>query len=114
VIDNLTGRAYVIVYADARHPEGYSRARERLRELRARLHRHIEPPHTRASVRRPERRDFAKDDFLRACSARRNTSPPATRCRWWSASASASHTPTRRCRCTARCARSTLALHVLL
>ncbi len=66
VIDNLTGRAYVIVYADARHPEGYSRARERLRELRARLHRHIEPPHTRASVRRPERRDFAKADFMRA------------------------------------------------
>jgi len=66
VIDNLSGRAYVIVYADARHPEGYPRARERLRELRARLHRHIEPPHTRASVRRPERRDFAKGDFLRA------------------------------------------------
>ncbi len=66
VIDNLTGRAYIIVYADARHPEGYSRARERLRELRARLHRHIEPPHTRASVRRPERRDFAKADFMRA------------------------------------------------
>jgi anthranilate synthase component 1 len=66
VIDNLTGRAYVIVYADARHPEGYSRARERLRELRARLHRHIEPPHTRASVRRAERRDFEKSDFLRA------------------------------------------------
>jgi len=66
VIDNLTGRAYIIVYADARHPEGFARARERLRELRARLARHIEPPHTRASVRRPERRDFAKGDFLHA------------------------------------------------
>ncbi len=66
VIDNLSGRAYVIVYADARHPEGYGRARERLRELRARLHRHIEPPHTRASVRRAEQRDFEKSDFLRA------------------------------------------------
>src|SRR5438477_3425395 len=28
VIDNLTGRAYLIVYADASQPEGYSRARE--------------------------------------------------------------------------------------
>jgi anthranilate synthase component I len=65
VIDNLTGRAYLIVYADASHPEGYQRARERLRELRGRLARHIEPPHTRASVRRPEIREFAKADYLK-------------------------------------------------
>ena len=66
VIDNLSGRAYLIVYADAAHPEGYQRARERLRELKARLHRHIEPPHTRASVRRPEMREFSKDRYLAA------------------------------------------------
>src|SRR5882762_6362076 len=66
VIDNLTGRAYLIVYADATHPEGYQRARERLRELKSRLARHIEPPHTRASVRRPETREFAKSDYLAA------------------------------------------------
>ena len=66
VIDNLTGRAYLIVYADATQSEGYQRARERLRELKARLARHIEPPHTRASVRRPEQREFAKADYLKA------------------------------------------------
>jgi anthranilate synthase component 1 len=66
VIDNLSGRAYLIVYADATHPEGYQRARERLRDLRMRLARHIEPPHTRASVRRPEMREFAKDAYLAA------------------------------------------------
>ncbi len=66
VIDNLTGRAYLIVYADASQPEGYSRARERLRDLRARLARHVEPPHTRASVRRPEQREFARDQYLAA------------------------------------------------
>ncbi|HTT12997.1 MAG TPA: anthranilate synthase component I [Burkholderiaceae bacterium] len=66
VIDNLSGRAYLIVYADASHPEGYQRARERLRDLRMRLARHIEPPHTRASVRRPETREFAKADYLKA------------------------------------------------
>jgi anthranilate synthase component 1 len=68
VIDNLTGRAYLIVYADATQPEGYSRARERLRELRARLARHVEPPHTRASVRRPEHREFSREDYLAAVS----------------------------------------------
>jgi anthranilate synthase component 1 len=66
VIDNLSGRAYLIVYADATHPEGYQRARERLRDLRMRLARHIEPPHTRASVRRPETREFAKEAYLAA------------------------------------------------
>jgi anthranilate synthase component 1 len=66
VIDNLTGRAYLIVYGDASHPEGYQRARERLRELKARLGRHIEPPHTRASVRRAETREFSREAFLKA------------------------------------------------
>ncbi len=66
VIDNLTGRTYLIVYGDGTHPEGYARARERLRELRAKLARHIEPPHTRASVRRPEVREFSKTDYLAA------------------------------------------------
>jgi anthranilate synthase component 1 len=66
VIDNLTGRAYLIVYADANHAEGYPRARERLRELKARLARHIEPPHTRASLRRAETREFAKPDYMKA------------------------------------------------
>jgi anthranilate synthase component 1 len=66
VIDNLSGRAYLIVYADASQPEGYPRARARLRELSARLSRHVEPPHTRASVRRPEQREFARDAYLEA------------------------------------------------
>lgn len=66
VIDNLTGRTYLIVYGDGTHPEGYARARERLRELRIKLSRHIEPPHTRASVRRPEVREFSKTDYLAA------------------------------------------------
>jgi anthranilate synthase component 1 len=66
VIDNLAGRAYLIVYADASHPEGLQRARERLRELKMKLARHIEPPHTRASVRRPETREFPQEAYLAA------------------------------------------------
>jgi anthranilate synthase component 1 len=66
VVDNLTGRTYLIVYGDGGHAEGYGRARERLRELKAKLSRHIEPPHTRASLRRAETREFAKDKYLAA------------------------------------------------
>jgi len=66
VIDNLAGRIYLIVYADPRKPEAYSRARQRLRELKAKLARPIEPPHSRASVRREEYREFAKEDYLAA------------------------------------------------
>jgi anthranilate synthase component 1 len=66
VIDNLSGRAYLIVYADATSPEGFGRARERLRELRTRLHKHVEPPHTRASLRRAETREFSHEAYLAA------------------------------------------------
>jgi anthranilate synthase component 1 len=66
VVDNLSGRIYLIVYADPGKPEAHARARERLRELKARLTRTVEPPHTRASVRREEYRPFAKADYLKA------------------------------------------------
>ena len=66
VIDNLAGRIYLIVYADPRKPEAYARARQRLRELKAKLARPIEPPHSRASVRREEYREFSKAAYLAA------------------------------------------------
>ena len=66
VIDNLAGRIYLIVYADPRKSEAYSRGRQRLRELKARLARPIEPPHSRASVRREESREFSKEAYLAA------------------------------------------------
>jgi anthranilate synthase component 1 len=66
VVDNLSGRVYLIVYADPKQPEGYQKGRARLRELKSRLLRPAEPPHTRASVRRPEERDFSKDAYLAA------------------------------------------------
>jgi anthranilate synthase component I len=68
VIDNLAGRIYLIVYADPRKSEAYAKARQRLRELKTRLARPIEPPHARASVRREEYRELAKNDYLRAVS----------------------------------------------
>ncbi|HVG03756.1 MAG TPA: anthranilate synthase component I [Burkholderiaceae bacterium] len=66
VIDNLAGRIYLIIYADPRQTEAYAKARQRLRELKSRLYRPIEPPHARASVRREEYRELTKSDYIKA------------------------------------------------
>ena len=39
VIDNLSGKLYLIVYADTSQPEAYARARQRLKDLRTMLRR---------------------------------------------------------------------------
>jgi anthranilate synthase component 1 len=66
VIDNLSGKLYLIVYADPTHPEAYAKARRRLQDLRAMLHRTVDAPVTSASVRTDTIRDFAKEDYLKA------------------------------------------------
>ncbi|MET0264935.1 MAG: anthranilate synthase component I [Duganella sp.] len=66
VIDNLSGKLYLIVYADTAQPESFSKARQRLKELRAKLRRGVEAPVTSASVRTEITRDFAKEDYLKA------------------------------------------------
>ncbi|AZY50562.1 anthranilate synthase component I [Bordetella avium] len=66
IVDNLAGRTYLMVYADPAHPEAYSRAQERLLELRARLRKPVDIPYSHASMQTEERRDFAKEDYLAA------------------------------------------------
>lgn len=66
VIDNLSGKLYLIVYADPTRPEAYSRARQRLKDLRAMLRRAVDAPVTSASVRTESIREFAKEDYLKA------------------------------------------------
>jgi anthranilate synthase component I len=66
VIDNITGKLYLIVYADTTQPEAYSKARQRLKDLRALLRRGVDAPVTSASVRTETIRDFAKEDYLKA------------------------------------------------
>jgi anthranilate synthase component 1 len=66
VIDNLSGKLYLIVYADPTQPEAFSKARQRLKDLRAMLRRAVEAPVTSASVRTESIRDFAKEDYLAA------------------------------------------------
>jgi anthranilate synthase component 1 len=66
VIDNLSGKLYLIVYADPAQPEAYSKARQRLQDLRAMLRRTVDAPVTSASVRTDSVREFSKEDYLKA------------------------------------------------
>ena len=66
VIDNLSGKLYLIVYADPSQPESYSRGRQRLKDLRMMLRRSVDAPVTPSSVRTTEVRDFSKEDYLKA------------------------------------------------
>ncbi len=66
VIDNLSGKLYLIVYADPGKPEAYAKARQRLQDLRAMLRRAVEAPVISGSVRTDSIRDFDKADYLKA------------------------------------------------
>jgi anthranilate synthase component 1 len=66
VIDNLSGKLYLIVYADPGLPESYSRARQRLKDLRTMLRRAVDAPVTSASVRTDTIREFPRDAYLKA------------------------------------------------
>jgi anthranilate synthase component 1 len=66
VIDNLSGKLYLIVYADPSQPEAYSRGKRRLRELKSRLAQTVTMPPVQPSVNYPVQRDFAKADYLAA------------------------------------------------
>ncbi|MCH4270596.1 anthranilate synthase component I family protein [Kerstersia gyiorum] len=66
IVDNLSGKLYLIVYADPAQPEAYARAQQRLKTLRAQLRRPVEVPYSHASTRTQERRDFDKPDYLKA------------------------------------------------
>lgn len=66
VIDNLSGKLYLIVYADPGQAEAYSKARQRLKDLRALLRRSVDAPVISESVRTEAVRDFRKEDYLKA------------------------------------------------
>jgi len=66
IIDNVTGKIYLMVYADPAEPEAYERARKRLRDLYVQLSRPIDVPSFKPSYETDTHRDFAKDDYLAA------------------------------------------------
>jgi anthranilate synthase component 1 len=66
VIDNLSGRLYLIVWADPRQPESYFRAKKRLTGLRDKLTYSVSVPRVTRSEAHPVTRGFAKADYLAA------------------------------------------------
>ncbi|WP_460489556.1 anthranilate synthase component I [Curvibacter fontanus] len=66
VIDNLSGKLYLIVYADPGQPQAYAKARARLAELRARLNTSVQAPPIKPSPSHEIGREFDKADYIAA------------------------------------------------
>jgi anthranilate synthase component 1 len=66
VIDNLSGRLYLIVYADPRQPEAWFRAKRRLAELVDRLRFSVTAPPVRRGPSYAVEREFDREAYLRA------------------------------------------------
>jgi anthranilate synthase component I len=66
VIDNLSGRLYLIVWAEPSRPDAYFQAKRRLAELADKLRYSVAAPAVRRVASHPVEREFAKADFLRA------------------------------------------------
>ena len=66
VIDNLSGKLYLIVYADPAQPEAYARAKRRVKHLREQLRYSVSAPQVKPTPNYPAERPFAKGDYLAA------------------------------------------------
>ncbi len=66
VIDNLSGRLYLIVYADPSRPEAYFNAKRRLSELADKLRFSVTAPPVKRGASYAVEREFAKADYLAA------------------------------------------------
>jgi anthranilate synthase component 1 len=66
VIDNLSGKLYLIVWADPARPEAYFHAKKRLTELADKLRYSVAAPQVKRVPSHPVEREFAKADLMRA------------------------------------------------
>jgi anthranilate synthase component I len=66
VIDNLSGRLYLIVYADPARTEAYFSAKRRLSELADKLRYSVTAPPVKRGTSYAVEREFAKADYLAA------------------------------------------------
>jgi anthranilate synthase component I len=66
VIDNLSGKLSLIVYADPAQPDAYAVAKARLHALKEMLKSSVNVPEINPSTTHPAVRDFAKVDYLAA------------------------------------------------
>ncbi len=63
VIDNLSGRLYLIVYADPAQPEAYFRGKKRLAELNDQLRYSVSAPAVKRGPSHAVEREFARADY---------------------------------------------------
>ena len=66
VIDNLSGRLYLIVYANPGESEAYFKAKRRLAELGDKLRYSVTAPPVKRGEAHPVQRDFNKADYIAA------------------------------------------------
>ncbi|HRH88511.1 MAG TPA: anthranilate synthase component I [Rubrivivax sp.] len=66
VIDNLSGRLYLIVYANPAEAEAFAKAKRRLAALGDKLHYSVTAPAVKRGPAHSVEREFAKDDYLAA------------------------------------------------
>ncbi len=64
VIDNLSGKLHLMVYADPAEAGSYAKAQARLSQLKARLHEPVDVAPVRPAAGQPPVREFAKADYL--------------------------------------------------
>ncbi|HVK31701.1 MAG TPA: chorismate-binding protein, partial [Burkholderiaceae bacterium] len=63
---NLSGRLYLIVWADPARPDAYFQAKRRLGELTDKLRYSVTAPPVKRGAAHPVERDFKKEDLMRA------------------------------------------------
>lgn len=66
VIDNLSGRLYLIVWADPAQPEAYFKGKKRLAELTDKLRYSVTAPQVKRGSSHAVEREFAKEHFEQA------------------------------------------------
>ena len=66
VIDNLSGKLYLMVYVDPSVTDAYSVGKKRLRQLKEQLRYSVSAPVLKPSATHTVRREFAKEDYLKA------------------------------------------------
>jgi anthranilate synthase component 1 len=66
VIDNLSGKLFMMVYADPAQENAFNTAIEKIASLKNRLNQPVQAPPVQVSPGHAAVRDFAKEDYLRA------------------------------------------------
>jgi len=66
VIDNLSGKLSLLVYADPAQPQAYAKGQQRLQQLKDKLKSSVQAPELKASEKHDSKREFDKADYLKA------------------------------------------------